>query len=160
MNIGVKAEISTMKPIIVNNLASVSRIPINLPLLTKKGSATLKRNQIRLDTRNNANEQLMSKLHLPNDLSSVFNPPIYTPDYEAFIPANWFLKTVAKVARSTTTTPNPAPFRFSAETASVYFNTQLMKGLGNDFVSILDQNQDTSLSYNSEFWSLSALLSI
>ena len=159
MNMGMKAEISTRKPIIENNLASVSGIPINLPPPTKKGSAVFKRNQIRLDTRNNVDEQLMSKLHLPNDLSSVFNPPVYTSDDEAFVLANWFLKAIARVARSTTPTPNQAPFRFSADTSSVDLNTQMLKDSGNNFTSILDQNQDTSLSYKSEFHNpLSSLL--
>ena len=68
MNMEVKVELSTRKPIIVNNLASVSVIPINLLPPTKKGSAAFKRNQARLDTRNNRDEQLMSKSHLPNNL--------------------------------------------------------------------------------------------
>ena len=150
----------TGKHIIVNNFVPVSGVPINLQLPTKKGSAAFKRKQIRLDTRNNSYEELMSKLHLPTDVSSVFNPPVYIPDDEGFVPASWFLKSVAKVANSTTPTPNPAPFLFSAETASVNFNTQLLKDSGYNFASILDKNQGTSLSYNSEFRSLPALSSI
>ena len=160
INMGVKANFSTRKSILLNNLASVSGLPIDLPPPTKKGSALFKRNQTRLDTRNDADEQLMSKLHLPNNLSSVINPPVYTPDDEAFVLANWFLKAIAKVARSTTTTPNEAPFKFSANTNSVDFNTQVLKNSGNDFVSIIDQNQDTSLSYSSEFRSFPALYTI
>ena len=40
------------------------------------------------------------------------------------------------------------------------FNTQVLNAADNDFVSIIDQNQDTSLSYSSEFRSLPALASI
>ena len=160
INMGVKAILSTEKPIIVNNIASVSGLPINLPPPTKKGSAAFERNQARLDTRNDADEQLMSKSHLSNKLSSIFNPPVYTPDDEAFVPSNWFLKAIAKVARLTTPTPNKALFKFLANTDSVDFNTQVLKNSGNDFVSIIDQNQDTSLSYSSEFRSFPALYTI
>ena len=55
----------------------------------------------------------MSKLHLPTDLSFVFNRPVYTPDDEDdedFVLASWFLKAIATVAKSMTPTPNPAPF--------------------------------------------------
>ena len=102
----------------------------------------------------------MSKLHLPNNFSSIFNPLVYTPDDETFVPENWFLKAIAKVTKSMTPTPNPSRFKFSAGTASVDFNIQLLKDLGNDFASILVHNQDISLSYNSEFWSLAALSSM
>ena len=103
-------------------------------------------NQSRLDTRNDVDRQLMSKSHLPNDLLSVFNPSVYTPDDEAFVPPNWFLKAIAKVASLTTPTPNEAPIKFLADTDSVAFNTQVLNNANNDFVSIIDQNQDTSLS--------------
>ena len=39
-------------------------------------------------------------------------------------------------------------------------NTQLLTDTGNDFANIIKNNQDTSLSYSSEFWSLKALLYI
>ena len=138
----------------------MSGLPIDLPPPTKKGLAFFKRNQACLDTRNDGDEQLMSKSHLLNDLSSVFNPPVYTPDDEAFIPPNWFLKAIATVASSTTPTPNKAPFKFLADTGSVAFNTQVLHKANNDFVSIIDQNQDTSLSYSSKFRSLPDLVSI
>ena len=139
------------KPIIVNNFASVLGVPINLEPPTKKGSVVFNRNQTRLDTCNDADEKLMSKLHLPTDLSFVFNPPVYTPDDEDFLPGNWFLKATAAVAKSTTPTQKPAPFIYSTETASVAHNTQLLKDSGYDFASIIGNNQDTSLSYNSKF---------
>ena len=85
---------------------------------------------------------------------------MYTPDNEDFVPASFPLKAIVTVANSTTPTPNPAPFIFSAETASADFNTQLLKDSGYDFASILDNNQDPSLRYNSEFRSLQALSSI
>ena len=52
-----------------------------------------------------------------------------------------------------------ALFKFSADTDSVAFNTQVLHKANNDFVSIIDQDQDTSLSYSSKFWSLPALAS-
>ena len=119
----------------------MSGIPIDLPPPTKKGSVSFKRNQAHLDTRNDADEQLMSKSHLLNNLLSVFNPPVYTPDDEAFVPPNWFLKAIAKVASLTTPTPNKAPFKFLADTDSVDFNTQVLNNADNDFVSIIDQNK-------------------
>ena len=157
---GVKTTFSTQKPIIINNLASVSGPPIDLSPPTKKGLASFKRNQARLDTGNDANEQLMSKSPLPNDLLSVFNLPVYTPDDEVFISPNRFLKAIATIASLRTLTPNKAPFKFSTDTGSVAFNTQVLHKANNDFVSIIDQNQDTSLSYSSEFRSLPALASI
>ena len=101
------------KPIIVNNFASILVVPINLELPTTKYSAAFNRNQTRLDTRNNAIEKLMSKLHLPTDLSSVFNPSVHTLDDEDFVPENWFLKSKATMAKSTTPIPKLALFVFS-----------------------------------------------
>ena len=83
-----KASFSTWKPIIISNLASVSGLPINLPPPSKRGSTSFKRYQVRLDTSNDADENLISKSHLPNYLLSVFDSPVSTPDDEAFIPPN------------------------------------------------------------------------
>ena len=161
------------KPIIVNNFASMSGVPIKLeqPTIGKqtiefpmthltKGLAAFNRNQTCLDTCNNADENLISKLHLPNDLSSIFNPSVHTLDDENFVPANWFLKATEAVVKTNTPAPKTAPFKFSTEAASVAHNTQLLRDTGNDFASIIDNNQDTSLSYSSEFRSLKALSSI
>ena len=74
-----------------------------------------------------------------------------TTDDEVFIPPNWFLKAIATVASLTSKTPNKAPFEFPADTDSVAFNTQVLHNANNEFVSIIDQNQDTSLGYSSEF---------
>ena len=52
------------------------------PTHPMKGLAAFKINKTRLDTHNNTDGNLMSKLHLPNDLSSFFNPPVHTPDDE------------------------------------------------------------------------------
>lgn len=74
------------KPIIVINFASVRRVPINLELPAQKYLTTFNMNQTCLDTHNDTNEKLISKLYLPTNLSSVFNPPVYTSDDEDFIP--------------------------------------------------------------------------
>ena len=87
----------------MNNFASVSGISIKLepptigkqtiefqPTNPMKGLTAFKRNQTRLDTHNNADEYLMSKLHLPTDLSSIFNPPVHTQNDKNFVPENWF----------------------------------------------------------------------
>ena len=64
------------------------------------------------------------------------------------------------MAKTKTSTPRPAPFQFSTEAASVAHNTQLLQDTGNNFASIIDNNQDTLLSYSFEFRSLKALSSI
>ena len=74
--------------------------PKNQP---KKGSAAFNRNQIRLNTRNDADKRLLSKLYLPNDLSAVFNPPVSTPDDEKFVPLDWFLAAIKIDCKDTNT---------------------------------------------------------
>ena len=153
----------------------MSGIPINLgqsvlPALDKlsiesrylkiqltKGSAAFNQNQSRLNTRNTADLNLLSKLHLPNDLSSVLNTPIHTPDDEKFVLLDWFLKAIKTVADTETPTPRPTPFQFSTKTTSVAHNTNLLQNAGKSFASIIDGHQDTSLSYSSEFRPLDAL---
>ena len=50
-----------------------------------KQSAAAKRNLIRLHGRNNDDIDLFGK-YMPDDLSTVFDPPIHTPDDENFDP--------------------------------------------------------------------------
>ena len=163
------------KPIIVDNFASVSGITIKLeqPDIGKpsiepgfpkthptKGSAAFKQNQTHLNTCNTANVNLISKLHLPNALSSVIIPPVHKPDDEKFVLENWFLKAIKVVAETETPTPRPSPFQFSTAKASVAQSTQLLQDAGNNFANIIDGHQDTSLSYSSKFRLLDALASI
>ena len=86
-----------------------------------------------------------------NKMSSVFNPPMHTPDDENFVQKNWFLKAIEVVAKTNTPTPKPAPLKFPTEAASVAHKTQFERDTGNDFASIVDNNKDTSFSYSSEF---------
>ena len=152
----------------VGNLASVSAKPImlggtrslefgNPKNQPRMGSAAFERNQNRLTTRNDADHRLLSKCPLPNDLSSVFNPPVFTPDDEKFAPSAWFLAAIKAIARKPTPTPKPVPFKFSTDTASVAYNTQILQDAGNNFATIINNNQETSLSYSLEFRSLDDL---
>ena len=125
-----------------------------------QNGASFEWNQNRLTTRNDADHRLLSKCPLPSDLSSVFNPPVFTPNDENFAPSAWFLAAIKAIVRKPTPTPKPAPFKFSTETASVAYNTQILQHAGNNFATIIDNNQETLLSYSSEFRSLDDLSSI
>ena len=142
----------------MRNFTSVSVDPINLgqPVLPAsgkpsigsgflkiqptKGSVAFNQNQTCLNSRNTADLNLLSKLHLPNDLFSVLNPPIYTPNDEKFVPLDWFFKGIKGVAETKIPTPRLAPYQFSTETFSIAHNTQFLQDPGNNFASIIDEH--------------------
>lgn len=67
---------------------------------------------------------------------------------------------IKSIAETPTPTPKLAQFRFSTETASVVHNTQLLQNADNNFTKNINEHQDTSLSYSTEFRSLEFLSSI
>ena len=119
-------------------------------------------NALRVDIRNNADAELLSKSHLPYNLSSVFLPPLPPPDGddEAFVPPSWLLKAITDVVATTPRTPAAPPFAFATDPVSVKHNTELLAEFDYDLTALLEAHQDTTLAYNSEFRSLHELRSI
>ena len=135
----------------VGNLASMSATPImlggtrsldfgNPKNQPKMGSAAFEQNKNCQTTRNDANHRILSKCSLTNELSSIFNPPMFTPNDKRFAPLVWFLTAIKAIAREPTPTPKPAPFKFSTETASVAYNTQILQDAENNFANIINNN--------------------
>ena len=110
--------------------------------------------------RNKSDRNLLSKCHLPDNLSDVFGPSFVAPDDEQFVPPSKLLDSITRVAASVTPTPKAPPFCFSADDESVTYNTELLRANDFDLSRIIDGNQHTSLCYGSEFRSIEDLSAI
>ena len=126
----------------------------------KKASAAARRNAYRLPLRNKKDQKLLSKSHLPNILSDVFGPAFLGPDDEQSAPKPWLLKSISRVAKTTTPAPSAPPFLFSTDNSSVTHNTELLQVNDYDLTRIIEDNQQTTLCYGSEFRAIDDLESI
>ena len=130
------------------------------PAIPKKLSAAARRNAYRLELRNKKDQKLLSKSHLPNNLSDVFGPAFVGPDDEQYAPKPWLLESISRVARTTTPAPSAPPFLFSTDDSSVSHNTELLRVNDYDLTRIIEDNQHTTLCYGSEFRDIEDLESI
>ena len=103
---------------------------------------------------------MLSKSHLPNNLSDLFGPAFVGPDNEQFAPKPWLLESISRVAGTTTPAPASQPFFFSTDDSSVTHNTELLRVNDFDLTKIIKDNQHTTLCYGSEFRSIEDLESI
>ena len=60
--------------------------------MSKKLTASARRNAFRLGLRNKQDDILLSKSHLPNNLSDLFGPAFVGPDDEQFAPEPWLFE--------------------------------------------------------------------
>ena len=103
---------------------------------------------------------MLSKSHLPNNLSDLFGPAFVGPDDEQFAPEPWLFESISRVAGTTTPVPASPPFLFSTADSSVTHNTELLRANDFDLTKIINDNQHTTLCYGSEFRSIEDLESI
>ena len=105
-----KSEINWRQPAAASRGNFVSTGPVAGPIGTQlrlgphpgqpgegKESAAARRNFSRFHERNTDNHENFGKF-MPDDLSDIFNPPIPTPDDEAFVPPAWLLEAIEEVA--------------------------------------------------------------
>ena len=130
------------------------------PDRSKKVKAAVRRNAFRLELRNKQDQNLLSKSHLPKNLSDLFGPVFVGPDDEKFDPQPWLLESISRVAGTTTPAPAPPPFLFATDDLSVNHNTDLLRANDYDLTKIIDANQHTTLCYGSEFRSIEDMESI
>ena len=130
------------------------------PDISKKLTASARRNAFRLELRNKQDNILLSKSHLPTNLSDLFGPVFVGPDDEQFAPEPWLFESISRVAGITTPVPASPPFLFSTADSSVTHNTELLRANDFDLTKIIEDNQHTTLCYGSEFRSIEDLESI
>ena len=117
---------------------------------SKRVSASTRRNQQRLRTRNEQDQELLGK-YLPNDISNIFGPPWEAPDDDDFEPPEWLLDAISDIAEKPQPPPLPPPVKFGIDTKSLQHNTNLLRENNFDLANIIDKNQHTSLAFGAEF---------
>ena len=130
------------------------------PVIPKKLSVAARRHAYQLELKNKKDQKLLSKSHLPNNLSDVFSPAFVGPDDEQSAPKHWLLESIPRLARTTTPVPSAPPFLFFTDNSSVTHNTEFLRVNAYDFIRIIEDNQHTTLCYGSKFCAIDDLESI
>jgi hypothetical protein len=95
-------------------------------------------------------------LYLPTNLSEILPASIVGPD-DAFEPGDDFLLRLAEVASTRVDPPKPSPIHFATTPEALATNDQLLRDHGFDLGSLIEDSQDTTLGYGSEFRPLDQL---
>ena len=127
-------------------------------------TASHNRSLKRLKKLNSVDEAVIGKynpkLYLPDNLASVFDPPIEAPDDDNFTPPPWLAKGIFEVFESSVPTPEAPPFKFGDANADEEFNSKLLREVKYVLDTIMDEHQHTSLKYGAEFRPLAQLRKI
>jgi len=119
-------------------------------------TASQRRNLQRVKEKNEADEKLFRKF-LPSNISSIFDPPCASVDKDNFVPPPWLHETIERIAGEAVDPPAAPPFKFDSTDRARAWNTELLIDNDFDLSKILDDNQDTTVAYGSEFRSLDDL---
>ena len=97
---------------------------------------------------------------LPENIASLFGPPIASTDDDDFVPPSSLLEAIKDVLDSPGVVPEPPPFRFDMSPESVNYNTKLIKDSNYNIEQIITDSSSTTIAHGSEFRPLSQLATI
>lgn len=117
------------------------------------------RNLKRLKWAEKTDSDMISK-YLPSNAYDVLPWVPVGPD-DHFIPPNSFMNQIALIASTPVPPPTKPPFHFELSLDAAIANSNLLKEQGSSLCCLLDQHQNSTLGYCSEFrplWQLDSIL--
>ena len=94
--------------------------------------------------------------HLDPRAEMFFLPPFVGPD-DGFDPPGWFIREVGRIIGTETRTPGRPPIQFDLTKAALENNADVLKNVGYDLSRLIDENEETTLHYGSEFRTVAEL---
>jgi hypothetical protein len=117
------------------------------------------RNRLRLAQANREDENTLGeprKGYLPNNPASFLPEPVTGPD-DSFLPPDWFLRELRRIADSPCPTPARPTIRFEVSQEAAQHNAQLLRQVDYDMTQFLGTQRGTTVDAGSEFRSVETL---
>ena len=96
------------------------------------------------------NRKRRRRCHLSSTPSDFFNAPARGPD-DAVSPPGWFLRELAKIARSSPSVPTRSAIVFENTKGDASKNEEILRSVDFDVARLISANRTTTLGYGSEF---------